>query len=359
MGQRWVQRVAGIRPSRAAGFLALAGLLAVGAAAGGQAGGEAAVSDLLAGRVAWKVGPALLTPQDSAADHHYSIKDPTIARYGDKWHLFCTIRGEKRSHLIEYITFADWAEADKAPRRALRVTDGYFCAPQVFYFTPQKKWYLIYQTSDKSRKPALQPAWSATQTIENPDSWSKPTLLFAEPPKVKMWIDFWVICNEERAFLFFTSLDGNMWRSETALGDFPGGWSQPVLALHADIFEAGHTYRLKGLGKYLTVVEAQAGGRRYYKAYLADRLDGAWRPRAATVEKPFAGPANVRDTGSHWTDSFSHGELLRAGYDEKLEVDPANLQLLFQGVTDAGMAGKPYGQIPWSLGLLEADRGRE
>ena len=29
------------------------------------------------------------------------------------------------------------------------------------------------------------------------------------------------------------------------------------LALRADIFEASHTYCLKGLGKYLTIVEAQ------------------------------------------------------------------------------------------------------
>ena len=39
----------------------------------------------------------------------------------------------------------------------------------------------------------------------------------------------------------------------------------------------------------------------------------------------------------------------------KLEIDPANLKLLYQGVTDAEMNGKPYGQIPWRLGLLELE----
>ena len=54
-----------------------------------------------------------------------------------------------------------------------------------------------------------------------------------------------------------------------------------------------------------------------------------------------------------WTDVISHGELLRSGYDEKLEVDPADLRFLFQGVLDKDRQDKSYGEIPWKLGLLE------
>ncbi|KPK62588.1 MAG: hypothetical protein AMK73_05890, partial [Planctomycetes bacterium SM23_32] len=134
------------------------------------------------------------------------------------------------------------------------------------------------------------------------------------------------------------------------------GWGRPEVALRGDVFEASHTYRLKGLDAYLTIIEAQAGGRRYYKAYVADRLDGEWRPVATTQERPFAGPVNVTDAAAHWADSFSHGELVRAGHDERLEVDAAALRFLFQGATDEQMAGRPYGEIPWRLGLLEAAR---
>jgi hypothetical protein len=144
-----------------------------------------------------------------------------------------------------------------------------------------------------------------------------------------------------------------MWRAETSLKDFPWGWSKPRVVLRDDIFEASHTYRLKGQQKFLTLVEAQSDGRRYYKAYTADRLDGTWEPLTASKQKPFAGPVNVRDTAAHWTDSFSHGELIRSGFNEHLEVDPVKLQFLFQGVADAEKAGKPYGEIPWKLGLLE------
>ena len=306
---------------------------------------------------AWTVGEPLLSAADRPGDPCYSVKDPTVVRYQDRWHLFCTIRSQKRSHQIEYLSFADWNEAAKAKRHILTITDGYFCAPQVFYFTPHKKWYLIYQASDETRKPSLQPAWSTSDDIANPSSWTPPTLVFDKhPDNVQMWIDFWVICDDQKAHLFFTSLDGKMWRSETALDKFPRGWDLPRVVLNADIFEASHTYRLKGMDKYLTLVEAQNSGRRYYKAYLADRLDGTWEPLAATREKSFASPVNVKDSAAHWTDSFSHGELLRAGYDERLEVDPANLRFLFQGVTDQKMAGKAYGQIPWQLGILERAR---
>jgi hypothetical protein len=56
---------------------------------------------------------------------------------------------------------------------------------------------------------------------------------------------------------------------------------------------------------------------------------------------------------SPWTTNVSHGELLRAANDERLEVDPAHLRFLFQGADDRQYRGNPYGKIPWRLGLLE------
>ncbi len=116
---------------------------------------------------------------------------------------------------------------------------------------------------------------------------------------------------------------------------------------------------VEGPAKFLTIVEAQApGGRRYYKAYLADKLDGKWTPIADSLEKPFAGERNVSFASGvePWTDSFSHGELLREGHDETMTVDPGRLRFLFQGCSASGREGKGYGGFPWRLGLLEATR---
>src|SRR5262249_6918187 len=156
-----------------------------------------------------------------------------------------------------------------------------------------------------------------------------------------------VICDATRAHLFFTSLDGRLWRCETALSRFPKEWSRPAIVLEGDIFEASHTYRLNGLNRYLTLIEALDGKdsatcRRYYKAYVADRLDGTWEPLAASKDQPFAGPANTKHAGAAWTDSFSHGELLRMGHDEMMDVNPSRLRFLFQGVSDEDRRGKKY-----------------
>jgi hypothetical protein len=310
---------------------------------------------LSTGDFKWIASEPVLEPMEIDGENWISVKDPSIVRYKGKWHLFCTVRGIKRSHAIIYLTIDKWSQAKTVTQQVLKCHPGYFCAPQVFYFTPHKKWYLICQASDESWEPKYGPAYSMTPDITKPDSWSKLTPLFkTKPANINAWLDFWVICDDTKAHLFFTSLNGKMWRAETPLDKFPSGWSTPVIALQGDVFEAGHTYRLAGSNKYLTLIEAQNGhGWRYYKAYLADRLDGDWTPLAAEKDKSFASMLNVKHPAERWTNVISHGELLRAGYDEKLIVDPGNLRLLFQGVTDSARAGKLYGQIPWRLGILK------
>lgn len=302
----------------------------------------------------WRASAPLVAPHSRDGETYYSVKDPTVVRNGDRWHVFCTVRGVRRSHQIEYLSFTGWDQVGEARRAIVPLSDGYYCAPQVFFYTPRKKWYLIYQVAEPTRTPELQPAYSTTETLDDPESWTRPELLFDVAPQgIERWIDFWVICDDANAYLFFTSLDGKFWRAETARANFPRGWSQPKVVLEADIFEASHTYRVRGLDKYVTLVEAQGGGRRYYQAYLADRLDGEWKPLADTQTAPFAGAANVAFAGEPWAESISHGELLRASNDERLEVDADHPRFLFQGALDREMAGKKYGEIPWRLGILE------
>jgi len=309
------------------------------------------------GRFRWVLSPPLLGPRDSEGDHYHSLKDPSVVRFDGRWHIFASVRGEVRTHQTEYISFDRWENVAGARRQMLHCRDRYFCAPQVFYFRPQRKWYLIYQVVEPDRKPGLQPAYSTTEDISNPDSWSQAELLFPKGPEgVEKWIDFWVICDEERAYLFYTSLDGRLWRMSTHLADFPGSFGKPELALVADIFEAAHIYRVDGFKKYVAVIEAQGPQPqwRYFVAYLADRLDGRWQPLSPSREKPFAAATNVTQPSGHWTDNISHGELIRAGCDETLTIDPENLRFLIQGVSAQDAAGKKYGEIPWRLGLLTA-----
>lgn len=318
-----------------------------------KAGAAQEARNTLAGEFRWQVRSPILAAANRPQDPCFSVKDPSFVYVDGRYHLFTTIRSKHRTHQIEYCSFRDWSEANRAERHVLRLTDGYFCAPQVFWFSPQRTWYLVYQASNET-KSDIQPVYSTTTNLAEPDSWTRPRPMYPQKPgNVKNWIDFWVICDAAKAHLFFTSMDGRMWRAETGLKDFPLGWTEPKVTLQADIFEAAHVYSLKEERKYLALIEAQAEGRRYYKAFVAEKLSEEWKPLAASRDKPFASSGNVQDLSGHWTDSFSHGELVRSGFDEKMEVDSSHLRFVFQGVSELRKQGKPYGEIPWELGLLE------
>lgn len=319
------------------------------------------VEDLMKGYFRWSISQPIMSVDPinlppSPDNPWFAVKDPSIVYYDGLWHLFCTLRKQKGKDglpigyiRIGYTSFAGWKDAQTSKWYLLTLSQNYHAAPQIFYFTLHKKWYLIYQLEDESRNISFGPCYSTTDDITKPDSWTLPVPLYRnKPDHVPGWLDFWIISDQTRMHLFFTSLDGSMWRAETNVNDFPEGFGRPEIAIHDDIYEASHTYSLKGLEKYLTLVEARGSKGRYYKAYLADRLDGQWLSLASTQDKPFASLHNSRHIGSHWTDMISHGELLRDGYDQKLVVDPANLQFMFQGVSIGSQKG-------WQLGILTSN----
>jgi len=313
-----------------------------------------AISASFAPPAYWQYSAPLISPERRQQEPSVAQKDPTIVFHQGRWHVFMTVKLPGRS-AIEYCSFDKWENADGSHRTILPVSSSkYYCAPQVFYFAPQKKWYLIYQMGVAGAN-KMWVAYSTTETIGDPASWTqaRPILDGGESdPRTVGGLDYWIIGDEQRMYLFFTSLDGRMWRMWTKLEDFPKGFDHCELALRAKIFEASHTYRLKGTSQYLTIVEEN--GRRFYKAYVADRLDGQWVPLADTAEKPFAGWTNIRPAPgvAAWTDNISHGELVRANTDQTMTVDPADLRFVFQGMLDKDKSGKGYGQFSWRIGIL-------
>ncbi len=286
----------------------------------------------------WQYSAPRIAPEPRDTDRSHAQKDPTVVFYQGRWHVFMTVKLPRRS-AIEYCSFATWDEADGSPRTLLEVSDSdYFCAPQVFYFEPHEK-----------------VACSTTPDIADPGSWTRARAILdggEKDPRREGGLDYWIICDDQRAYLFLTSLNGKMWRLWTKLEDFPHGFDHCELALEAQIFEASHTYRLKGQHKYLTIIEEN--GRRYYKAYLADRLDGPWTPLADTAQRPFAGWNNIRPAPGvePWTDNVSHGELIRDGCDQTMTMDPDKLRFVFQGMWDKDKSGNTYGQFSWRIGIL-------
>ena len=305
---------------------------------------------------AWITSGPLVHPTADTNHPIVAVKDPSVVFHNGRWHIFATTAGSNGWGMA-YFSFADW---DKAPEAKPFYLDqnpnlaGYNCAPQTFYFRPQKKWYMIFQSQ--------QPRFSTTDNIEDPMSWSAPQDFFKGTPKsvVEGWLDYFIICDDTHAYLFFPDDHGRMYRSRTPLADFPRGFDEPVVVLHEaknDLFEGSCVYRLKGTNQYLMLVECIGKiGTRYYRAWMADRLDGEWKPLpgADSEATPFAGDASVRtsDGSPLWAEGISHGELLRDGYDETLTVDPQNLRFLYQGLP-VGSHKPDYVLLPYRLGLLK------
>lgn len=302
----------------------------------------------------WEYSSPFLMPEKREDEPSRAQKDPTLVLHAGKWHVFTTSKLPERS-AIEYCSFTDWDNAQSSKRTLLTVSDSeYFCAPQVFYFRPHKLWYLIYQMAVPGQK-KMWVAYSTTKDISDPLSWTKAKPILDggdEDPRTVGGLDYWIICDEERAYLFFTSLNGRMWRMSTTLEEFPMGFSDCQLALRGPVFEASHTYRIKGSTHYLTIIEQS--GQRHYKAYVAEKLSGDWTPLADTANRPFAGAGNSRPAAgvSPWADNISHGELVRFSNDERLVVDAADLRFVFQGMLQRDKQRKGYGDFNWKIGIL-------
>lgn len=306
---------------------------------------------------AWTSSPPLIVPKSDAVHELVAVKDPTVVRYHGRWHVYASSVARGGVYGMVYTSFADWSEAPRAPLTYLDRTPGfhtYVAAPELFYFTPQKKWYLVYQSGP--------PMFSTADDPGEPSKWTEPAPFFARTPAIVEanggWLDFWVICDAQKCHLFFSNDHGRWYRSETPLAKFPYGWSDPVVVLEdaeaGRVFEASNVYKIAGTGKYLALIEAfdkTSTYRRYFRSWTADRLEGPWIALHDDAASPFAGAANVTFTGAPWTHDISHGEMVRAGYDETLAIDGTKLQYLYQGFDPAAPTAD-YNAIPWRLGLL-------
>jgi len=337
---------------------------------GGSAGSSAGAGGAAGGAVcgiptsfAWSSPGPVVNPKSDAKHNIVALKDPSIVYYNGKWQLFISTVDTRGAYGMAYVTFPDWDHTANATFYYLDQTPtlvGYHTAPQIFFFAPQNKWYLVFQSG--------QPQYSTNTNIEDPTGWTTPTNFYASVPpivtqtagKPDAWLDFWVICDDTNCHLFFADDNGHYYRAQTTVANFPNGFGTPAVVLTdsqtpTDIFEAGTVFKLNDTGKYLAVIEAFDAGsmsRRYYRSWTADKLDGAWTPLAGTYAAPFASAANTTFTmPPAWTNDISSGEVIRSGYDQHAVVDPCHLQYIYQGDSPSS-SGLPYNSIPWKVGLL-------
>ena len=118
----------------------------------------------------WRSSGQLIGPKSDATHNIRAIKDPSVVYANGRWHVFASTTNQNGSYNMVYLNFTDWSQAANAKHHYLDQTaigTGYKAAPHVFYFAPQRKWYLVYQTGNNA-------AYSTTTDIGNPSSWSTP-----------------------------------------------------------------------------------------------------------------------------------------------------------------------------------------
>lgn len=77
---------------------------------------------------------------------------------------------------------------------------------------------------------------------------------------------------------------------------------------------------------------------------------GPWKALADTEANPFARASNVTFPGGQWTKDISHGEMLRSGTDQTMQISSCKLRYLYQGLNPT--AAGDYNRLPYRLGLL-------
>jgi hypothetical protein len=306
-------------------------------------------------RFKWKSGPPVISPKPPAGRTFASIKDPTIVFHDGKYHVFATVydTAGNGGWSSVYLNFTDFAQANSAQQQHMAGwPTGGTVAPQVFFFRPHNKWYLIFQWNGR---------YSTNDDINNVNGWSRPQpLLKGEPGQMGNTLgalDFWNICDDKNCHLFFSRDDGKLYRSKVSIDKFPAfdGYETVMTAPSSGLlFEASNVYKVDGTNKYLLMVEAFDNSPRFFRSWTSESLDGPWAPLADTKQKPFAGPANVTFEGGDWSDDISHGEMIRSGSDERMTINACNMQFLYQGRDPS--AGGAYERLPYKLGLITLEK---
>ena len=176
----------------------MVGVAALALAAGAEGGGG---SCLFYGK--WTVSAPVLTAGPQGTFDDVAVKDPSVVYYGGRYHVFYTSKAARETAVT-----AEWLGADRsglgyvsAPtleglRDARRCNLGalvkcVLIAPQVFYFEPQKRWYLIAHTQAPGKRPDLTPVYLTNPDVADVRGWSAPKELKARKTDNGFWIDFW------------------------------------------------------------------------------------------------------------------------------------------------------------------------
>lgn len=334
----------------------------------------------------WNYSGPVFTAREGHSLDNIAVKDPSIVFFKEKYHLFYTAKskietGDSAYFSIScaYANASTLEDLDNAERFSIdSVVGRVIIAPQVFYFEPHNLWYLIAHTTKiEGNLSALKPVFLTNNNIENVKGWSEAKEIETGKTDDSFWIDFWVICDDQSAYLFYSDQKGSVLRLNCPLNTFPEGFSRskPEIALSQQdinnsiswrMLEAAHIYHVKKENNYLALLEGaynhpsgegEVDSRnRFIFGMTADSLNGKWK-RIENDNKEFLAEAkNLFLEDGRKTDytQVSHSELIRSGYNQKLEIEDYKLRMLFQTFDGSIIPDSyNYNELPWELALMK------
>ncbi|HEX3043432.1 MAG TPA: non-reducing end alpha-L-arabinofuranosidase family hydrolase [Bacillota bacterium] len=293
----------------------------------------------------WRVDARVIYHRQLSPYDYYGAKDPTIVYSGGKYHVFYTGANQGGGWQMLYTSATTISGLSSASRTYMsKIGESYFCAPEVFYYEPKSLWYLVYQDGTYGA------AYSTTTNIGDPNSWSGPKSFGISG---NMGWDYFIICDDNYAYMYNTPSDGSgkLYMRRTTLANFPTGWSAPSVSI-SGVFEGALVYKCLSDGKYYLLIEDMKDGR-YYELWTGSSAGGPW----SLVAEKWAWRGNLVYNSDQWTTNVSHGEVIRAGVNQKLEINNIDrVDFLIQGTTN--MSGD-YQKIIWDLGVIHNYTGTQ
>lgn len=281
----------------------------------------------------WKIDPRCFLDGPSGSFDDIAVKDPSIVYSSGNYHLFYTGRSSSAWGL-GYARASSISGLRTATHTRLTSigTGGGLAAPQIFWFPVKGRWFLIYQNGRTA-------SFSTNTDVANASGWTPVRSMgFSDG------IDFWCISDGANVYCFYSASDGTrtIKRRSTTVTNFPYSWSAPTVVATAT-FEAPHVYRNSADGRYYMMVEDIG---RYQELWTATSLGGTW----TKSQEQWAHRNNCTFTGEVWTNQVSHGEILRSGTDDRMNIGSiTNPQILIQGTNATSGA---YESLPYDLGLM-------